>query len=300
MAGGGRRAGGRAFAALGAGVERHEVLPAQIRHGGVPDLLGGGVGRELQQPLTGRRVAHGHVGWARQHVHGFREGDGGDKAEGDEAVEPPRDVMGELGGRAPQPHRPEPLHEEPADGRPVGEVLIRLGEPETLEQESRERQEPEGPEEDPVARPVEAAVVLPRLAVGSRVVETGRTADGSVDGHEAEAAEQEDAGEVERQLVGEVEAALPEIPVEERPREIGVDPEDGRAGEERHEAVEDHDVAEPGETVVAPDSSGGRRRSPPSWPAERRAHAARWPRRAGRSGTSPRGGRRPRRKPRSR
>jgi copper chaperone CopZ len=90
-------------------------------------------------------------------------------------------------------------------------------------------------------------------AIRPPVVEARRPPDAAVDCHEDEAGQQHEAGEIERQLVDEIEAALPEIPVKDRPREVGVDPENGRAEEEREEAIEDEEVANAGEAVTATD-----------------------------------------------
>src|SRR5205814_6942583 len=75
VAGGVRRTGDVTLAALRARVERDEMLPCEVAHPAVADLLGRRLRREERQSLAGAVVAHADGRRSREHVYRLRERD---------------------------------------------------------------------------------------------------------------------------------------------------------------------------------------------------------------------------------
>ena len=165
-------------------------------------------------------------------------------------MHPPLREMRALRRVAGQPQVPEALAGGPAQRRPDLEVRVELGDPEGFEEEAGESEEEENPEEEPVADHVGLAVVLPLRTVGPPVVESERPQDTALHRHDPKADDQRDAEDVEEERVAEVEPALEEVPPEDRAREVVLERQDGRAGEEHHEPVEDEQVAEAGRGIT--------------------------------------------------
>ena len=175
-----------ALAALGAGIEVHEVLPREVVDEPVADLLGLGVRRERRELLAGGLVSKGDRGRPGQHVHGLRERDRGDEGERGDPMHPPLREMRALGRVSGQPEAPEALAGGPAEWRPDLEARTELGDPEGFEEEAGQGEEEEDSEEKPVADHVRQAVVLPLRAVGSPVVEAERPEDTALHRHDRE------------------------------------------------------------------------------------------------------------------
>ncbi len=156
------------------------------------------------------------------------------------------------GGCAVDPDRDQSLADEPAERRPLLERRIGFGDPQGLEQEAGDAEEEKRADEDPVADLVTPALVPAGDAVDPVVVEPGRLA-AALHRQDHETDDEQSTEDVEEQRVAEVEGSMPEVPAEHGLREVVLEREDPGPDEEHDEAVEDHRVREPGNSVTALD-----------------------------------------------
>src|SRR5205085_1541367 len=146
-----RGTGGMALAALRARVELEEVARREVEDRPESDLVRLRTRGNRHELLRGALLACRDARGAREHVHGLREGNRGDEAERDDAVHPPLD---EVRGRrrfSADTDASQRMPRSPAERRPDLERRIALGDPERLQQESRQSEEEQDPEERPVA-----------------------------------------------------------------------------------------------------------------------------------------------------
>ncbi len=233
--GGERRTDGLAPAAVGAGVEPHPLVPAQLRNfpeahpdlGRLVELLElEGRARNHGEPRCGVRESSVEDGHDR--VEEVGEGEGCDEPEGHQRVRPPHPAV-QLGHRLTrrsqvgEGNRNGVADERVTRPRDPGDV-----EPDTLEEVTGDADVKEavqvGVVLDPVPEPPDASVVPPQ--------------------RHQKAVEKEEPEEVERRLEGQVEGALEELSSEPL-EEVEVDGHQHGPYEEREDAVAQAQVHQP-------------------------------------------------------
>src|SRR6266849_4501783 len=217
-----------ALAALRAGVELDEVARREVEDRSVAHLVRLCVRRNRCQLSAGPLVARRDARRAREQVHRLRERNGGDEAEGCDAVHPPLHEV-RVGGRVAGHTEPtESLSDGPTERRPDFERRVRFRNTERLEQESRQGEKEEDAQERPVADHVQTTAVLAFGPVRAPVTEPKRPLNSALVGHDHEPDDQggaEDGGpdEEDEETVEDQEVPSPRH---------GVTPLDPRMGED--------------------------------------------------------------------
>src|SRR6266849_3490348 len=243
-----------ALAALRAGVELDEVARREVEDRSVAHLVRLCVRRNRCQLSAGPLVARRDARRAREQVHRLRERNGGDEAEGCDAVHPPLHEV-RVGGRVAGHTEPtESLSDGPTERRPDFERGVRFRNTERLEQESRQGEEEEDAEERPVADHVQTTAVLVFGPVRAPVAQPERFLDPALVGHDRQPDDQGGAEDIEKERVHLVELVPEEIPAQDRLCEVVLEAEDRGPDEEDEEAVEDQEVprARHGVTPIDP------------------------------------------------